>query len=329
MIRRQLALSIGSLLFVVLITISCDAPRQNPFDPKASNYSDNQPELITSKIYVKHLFPPFNPIAHANIIIPDLHLFLTTDAQGLITFEHLPVDSFLILTDVEGYFNRQITFKTLPNNEYTIYLNARPQVEQVQFISTYTNFEQSNSTTNLSFSATIQDPDGPMDVNRVMLKNDSYHFALELKRDANDNSYFSADFAVHDIAKDLSNAQLPELNFYLVVQNLNNDSVTVGSYTIRRVIETELQLLSPAEGQTVRDSVVFKWVNPELPYDYVYNIQLYKSPSFKQIFYRDIAGDKSQFVVKNLSKGQYIWSLQVQDKLGNVCQSYFISFYYE
>lgn len=327
--NRYSILAKGIILLALWLVVSCDAPRQNPFDPKASNYSDNQQQWVTSEIHVKHLFPPFYPIANVNIMIENLNLFFTTNTQGLVRFDHPPVDSFVVLTDAQDYFNRRFVLTAVPSHKYTIYLNAKPQVEQVQFISTYTNFEQSNSTTNLSFNATIQDLDGPMDVSKVVLKNDDYHFALELSRDANDNQYFSSDFAVSQISGDLTNAQLPELNFYLVVQNLNGDSLTTGTYSIRRVIETELQLLNPAEGQTVRDSVVFKWVNPELPYDYVYNIQLYQYPTFKQLYYRNIPGDQNQFVVKNLSKGQYSWSLQVQDKLGNVCQSYYISFYYE
>lgn len=315
-----------SLLF--LFVIACDAPRQNPFDPKASNYTDNAQQLVTSKIFVKHLFPPFNPIANANIIIENLHLFLTTNAQGFITFEHQPVDSFLILSDADGYFNRQFVLSAIPNNQYTIYLNAKPEVKDVHFYSTYTNFEQSNSTTNLSFDVTVLDADGPMDVTKVFLKNDQYNFSKALSRDPNNNNYFFTD-SVADELNNLSNAQLPELNFYLVVKNLNNDSVIVGSYSIRRVIETELQLLSPSEGQMVQDSVVFKWINPELPYDYVFSIQLYKFPTFEQIFYRNIGKDQDHFIVKDFAKGQYSWSLQIQDKLGNICQSYYINFYYE
>ncbi len=329
MIKRQIFLFSALTIGLLMLIVSCDAPRQNPFDPKASNYSESQQQLVTSRIYVRHLFPPFKPVANINIMIQNLNLFFTTNAQGFVEFEHPPVDSLVVLTDAEAYFNRSFVLTAIPTHKYTIYLNAKPQVEQEKFISTYTNFEQSNSTTNLSFNATIRDSDGPMDVSKVVLKNDDYHFALELLRDANDNRYFSSDFAVSQISDNVTNAQLPELNFYLVVQNLNGDSITTGFYSIRRVIETELQLVSPAEGETVRDSVVFKWVNPELPYDYVFNIQMYQYPTFKQLYYRDIPGNQNQFVVKNLSRGQYSWSLQVQDRLGNVCQSYYISFYYE
>ncbi len=318
-------------VLIMFLIVACDAPRQNPFDPKASNYNDHQQQLVVSKIFVKHLFPPFDPIANANLIIQNLHLFLTSDAQGSVTFEHAPVDSFRVLTDADGYFNRSFAFRAMPSHEYTIYLNAKPQVAETRFISTYTNLEQSNSTTNLSFEAMIYDADGPMDINRVLLKNDDYNFALSLLRDPNNNNHFKADFSLSDIdpSGKLNNGRLPELNFYLLVQNLNNDSITSGEYSVRRVIETELQLLSPAEGQTVRDSVVFNWINPELPYDYTFTIQLYKYPTFDQIFYRNIPGDQNRWVVKDLAKGQYSWSLQVEDKLGNICQSYYINFYYE
>ncbi len=314
---------------ILLLLMACDAPRQNPFDPKAKNYSDNQQQIVTSKLFVKHLFPPFAPIANVNILIKNLHLFLTTNSKGYVTFDHRPVDSLDVLTDASGYFNREFVLPTLATNQYTIYLNAQPQVEQVHFTSTYTNLEQTQSTTNLSISASIVDFDGPLDIDTVTLKNDDYQFAINLTRDPNNNTYFSSEFNVSQIAADLNNAQLPELNFYFVVKNLNNDSIKTGPYSIRRVIETELKLTSPIEGHTVRDSIIFAWVNPEFPYDYIFNIELLKFPTFESIHYRNIAKDQKSLIIKNLAKGRYSWSLQVQDKLGNVCQSYYINFYYE
>ncbi len=328
MLKRRRFFIAGLILALSLLIVACDAPRQNPFDPKASNYTDNPQQLVTSSVYVKHLYPPFAPIANVNLIIENLHLFLTTDAQGLVTFEHQPVDSLIILSDAEGYFNHRFTIKTIPTNQYTIYLNAKPEVKDVHFYSTYTNLEQSNSTTNLSFDVTVLDADGPLDVT-VFLKNDQYNFSKELSQDPNNKTYFSTDISVADELNNLSTAQLPELNFYLVVKNLNQDSISVGTYSIRRVIDKQLQLLSPSAGQTVQDSVVFKWINPELSYDYEFTIQLLKYPTFEKIFYRGIGKDQDHLVVKDLTEGQYSWSLQVQDKLGNICQSYYIYFYYE
>ncbi len=318
---------ITTVFISLLMLSSCDAPRENPFDPKAGNYTNN-PHVV-SQISVQHLYPPFKPIANAQIILKNLGLFLITDQNGKVTFEHTPVDTLQATITATGYFPREVTLDEAINHTHTIYLNAKPQITTPRFISNYNNFEQTPSTTSLSFQAHIYDPDSPLDLKAYYLFNSDYHFSIDLNRDANDDEFFARDFYVSQISPELTNAELPELNFFLVVKNLNGDSLISGPYTIRRVIEVELNLLHPADGETVQDSVVFQWINPELSFDYVFNIEILKFPTFESTYYRGIPGETNQFTVKNLAKGRYSWRLEIEDKLGNLCQSYYINFYYE
>ncbi len=325
MLRKTLLLTAFSI-FLLLLSF-CDAPRENPFDPKASNYTNNP--HVTSTITVQHLYPPFKPIANAQIIVKNLGLFLITNQNGKVTFEHPPVDTLKVLVTANGYFPEEIPLDETANAVHTIYLNAMPEISGVHFVSNYNNFEQTPSTTSLSIQAHIYDPDSPLDLKAVYLFNSDYHFSIDLTRDPNNDELFGSDFYVSQISSELTNAELPELNFFLIVKNLNGDSLINGPYTIRRVIEAELKLLHPADGETVQDSVVFQWINPELSFDYVFNIEILKFPSFESTYYRGIPGDANQFTVKNLAKGRYSWRLEIEDKLGNLCQSYYINFYYE
>ncbi len=325
MLRKTLLLTAFSI-FLLLLSF-CDAPRENPFDPKASNYTNNP--HVTSTITVQHLYPPFKPIANAQIIVKNLGLFLITNQNGKVTFEHPPVDTLKVLVAANGYFPEETTLDETANAVHTIYLNAMPEISGVHFVSNYNNFEQTPSTTSLSIQAHIYDPDSPLDLKAVYLFNSDYHFSIDLTRDPNNDELFGSDFYVSQISSELTNAELPELNFFLIVKNLNGDSLINGPYTIRRVIEAELKLLHPADGETVQDSVVFQWINPELSFDYVFNIEILKFPSFESTYYRGIPGDANQFTVKNLAKGRYSWRLEIEDKLGNLCQSYYINFYYE
>ncbi len=316
------------ILLILLSFLSCDAPRENPFDPQSPNYFKEEPDRVLSKIVVKHLYPPFNPISNVQIIEPNLQLFGVTNAKGEITFEHLPADSLTLIAMAERYFPDTLTFAKTANNEYEIFLNAKPQIEEFQLKSFYNNIYPELSITSLYFSAIVNDLDGPFDIS-VTLHNPEFYFDTVLVRDINNSNLFTIEFNLQDISKDLTPQEVPELNFNIIVKNMNNDSIITDFYSIKRVIAVNLKQLSPTTSQVVRDSVVFKWVDPELPYGYSINIVLLTLPTFKEIVYKGIPKGETSFVLKNLSPGQYNWKLQVEDKLGNICQSNYINFYYE
>jgi len=326
MFRRNIQFLLITVLFMA---ISCDAPRENPFDPKADNYFEQKSNLVTSKIYVRQLYPPFKPIANAEIIGQNLRIFSTTNSKGESIIEHEPVDSLQFIVWANGFFPDTITFQKNFSNEYTIYLNAMPQLKKVQFTSFFNNVYATKNTTTLYFEAQITDLDGPIDIDKIILKNDGYQFDTTLAMDVNNNERYYVEFETKKISPELTTEQIPELNFYLIVKNLNNDSIETGPYYIRRVIEQTLIQLSPQESEVVRDSVTFRWINPDLPYDYVFNIVLLEFPTFESIEYKGIPKDRTSFTVKNLNPGRYSWKLQIEDNLKNICQSIYVNFYYE
>lgn len=312
------------VLLILLSVISCDAPRENPFDPESPNYFE-----VNSKVIVKHLYPPFKPIAGIEVIEPRLQLFGVTDVNGEVQFRHKPTDSLMFIVNNSQYFPDTVYFAKQANNEYQIFLNAKPQIENFSLKSFYNNVYDEISITSLYFSAIITDLDGPFDISSVRLRNPEFNFETFLDRDINNSNHFSIEFNLEDISQNLTSAEVPELNFYLVVKNNNNAQVVTDFYSIKRVINVTLVQLSPTISQVTQDSVVFRWVDPELPFNYVFNIILLKFPTFEEISFKGIAKGQTSYVVKNLSPGQYNWKLQVEDRLGNICQSNFINFYHE
>ncbi len=317
------------ILSLLIFLISCEAPRENPFDPKSSNYFDQKPNLITSKVTVKHLYPPFKPIPDIEVIEPNLQFFGITDSKGVIQFEHLPVDSLQFFVFGEPYFADTVRFANHPLHEYEIFLNARPQLNSVQMKSYYNNVYPGFNLTSLSFQANITDLDGQFDIKQVVLTTNEFDFDTLLNRDVNKDDLFFLEFNLLDISTELTPEQAPELNFNLIVKNNNDDQITAGPFSVKRVIVTELQQVSPKVSDVTKDSVVFRWEDPDLPFDYVFNIVLLKFPFTNETIYSGIPKGETSFTVRNLSPGQYNWKLQVEDKLGNICQSNYINFYHE
>ncbi len=321
-------LAIGLLLFIFTL-FSCDAPRENPFDPGSDNYYQPPEQTVVSTVTVKQLYPPFNPIANAQVIEPHLQLFGITNNKGEIQFEHQPVDSLTFMVSAEPFFPDTLSFKRKTSNEYEIYLNARPQIQNVVFKSFYNYVDEQFSFTSLYTELLVTDLDGSLDIDRVTLHNTAYQFDTTLARDANNSDLFKLEFPLRNISSEITPEEVPELNFELIVKNKNNDQIVSGPYTIKRVINVTLIQVRPSISEVTQDSVVFEWVDPELPFDYTFNIVLLKFPTVDEVFYKGIPKGQTRFVLNNISPGQYNWKLQLEDRLGNICQSNYINFYHE
>jgi len=325
MIETRCIKVIRSFVFlIILILISaCDAPRDNPFDPDASNYYDG----ISTTITVHHLYPPFNPVSNVNLTEPFQQLYGLTNPEGEISWKHNPVDTLFVAVSSPVYFEKNYKFSPRSTqNSFDIYLNAKPEIADLKLNSTYENFDQQ---TYIFFETTLTDADGFADILLAKLMLNDYPFVFNLIRNnTNLNLYTTGDYLeIGTISSDLTNESLTELNFYLIVKNTTGDSIISPYFSIRRVIETEIELKTPVQGTSLRDSVVFTWDAVQLDYDFTYQISLqrYQEPPVE---FGSIPRDKQRYVIKDLSAGRYTTQIKIIDNFGNICGSALRSFDY-
>ncbi len=308
--------TIFRLFFFSLLGIgilSCDARRDNPSDPSSPFYV--KPRTII--IHVLHQSPSAEPIANVVVREENLQFSGITDQNGTLSWEYPSADSLVLISEKKGFFSdTTVIYAPQKNTGITIHLDAMPQISALKFTSYFENKYDLAST---SIYVQIHDEDGQEDIRHVLLSCPQFSFTDTLKAEIGEKYVGKA--RLDSISPHLRPAQLPELNFYLIVQDQENQQVKTGPLTIRRVITEDLQLQSPANGATLTDSVYFSWNPVQLDFHFTYNLSLLRQQDYQQIDYKNIAEDQDHFIVKNLDGGYYLWHLEIEDELGNICQS--------
>lgn len=309
-------------VLVLLLCFSCDAPRENPFDPNGSN------SVITT-IKLLRLLPSSEVISGAEVFIPEINQYKTSDQTGTVVFTHPKVDSLSVICHCEAFFSDTTVVKNLKKtNAFQIHLNAKPRIGELQFNSFYENIENHENLTSLSIRAQIVEPDGLKDIETVTIRQQDTNFIDSLAVENPVSQIFIKNFSLSQISPSLTVGELAELNFILTIKNTNNDSVRSEPLRIVRVIEENPQLLSPESGSVQSDTVRFRWQTTELDYEFTYNLVLQRLGG-ETLTYAAIPSTQNEFTVNDLMAGTYFFSLQIQDRPGNISQSPFNSFTYQ
>ncbi len=325
--RWQRGIGAGVILGTLLLMLGCEAPRLNPFDPKADNYI----QKMRTRILVREMSDPTKGIPGVFLTEQKLGLAGVTDERGEVLWEHDPVDSLIIHALADNYFPNTLSV-TLEEvtNQFTLLLNSRPRLVRKRFYSFYNS---ASRITRLTMKAWIEDPDGMGDIQVVYLAllDSAFRDTLEREED-----YYITSFSITRLPGNVTKEEITELDFALVVKNSPQDSIVDQPHTIRRVIAVKLNPLLPKEGRTETGSIVFKWEPINLPYQFFYRIVLVQvTPTTQKIGeFAPIAAAESQFelddpaILDRLTDGTYTWVLQVEDRFGNVCQSKALVFDY-
>lgn len=321
--------SIFKIFFFSALIISCDAPRENPFDPASPNYKTEDNNKASTQLFVHSLNPPYLGIPNVQVGEKFTPFFGITDANGKVEWEHDKKDSLFFILNADGYFSDSILFtgNGMSNNLETA-LNAKPELLDIKFNSIHQNLDGTFQATYISISTKVMDNDGVEDIQSLVLREINKSFSDTLVLTDPLIQKFETDANITTIDQNLEPSQLPELNFILVVKNQNGDSVVSNPLYIKRVIEENIVLTAPDNNSTHQDSVLFEWESVYLNFPFTYNIMMQRLQDSAKFLYSDIPSTQNNYVVKNLSSGTYFWQIQVVDVLGNICQSIFMSFKY-
>ena len=323
--KKSLLCVIGLCLGVLF---NCDAPRDNPFDPDSPNYR----KPYRTRIFVRSLYPPNAAIPGALVVSPNLGLSGVTNAEGFADWQHDQIDSIIVQTFCEGYFESKTVFYPVEfDNEFTALINAHPVLDEALFISIFDNFQNQ---TYVDMDAFISDRDGQSDIGTVELRLSHTHFQKTMRFEG--ITLYSVNFNIKELPGNINPQTLPELEFSLFVQNINGDSLVFEPFRIIRVIEKRLNLLEPNLNSRTRGTILFRWEKVLLNYSFTYQILLYRLSGSVELLetFSNIPADSSQFLLDDpvilgrLSNGGHFWLLQVRDLLGNICQSEILTFDY-
>ena len=316
------------------LIFSCNAPRENPFDPAASNYKGK----IKTTIAVNRLFSRNEGISNVRVTSDELRLSELTNSAGQVIWHHDFIDSIKILIEKDGFFSDTLTFSLrTEQNDLSVFLNAKPQLLESNFISLYSP----STLTNLELRVKIFDEDGVNDFTTVYLKQENYNFVDTLLIDEQIDEFtknYRTFFSKNKLSPELGDQSIPEMDFQIYVQNSNGDFLIFQPFSVRRVIKKNLVLNTPIFNQRISGNIEFSWEKINENYSHHYKVFLYQfiAVGFINLVgeFSPISSDDSSFILSdldilnNLSSGEYIWQLWVQDQVGNICKSNSTPFFY-
>ncbi len=320
---------IGILMNALLLLFigGCEAPRLNPFDPKAENALD----MVESQIQVQQFLNPQKGIEGVLVIEPNLQLSGVTNAQGQVNWVHPRVDTLRVLLSKKGYFSATYHFPIRANfNQFVGFLNAEPVIRRLKFTTIHNVASQVDY---IRLETVVDDPDGEADIQDVVLQLPDSGFSKTLART---DSSFEILFNKTQISPDITAGQLPALNFQMVVFNTNGDSIVKGPLVLRRVITTELTPLLPNPERAESGSILFTWKAVTLDYPFNFRVVLYASTgTISKIgeFY-PIPSTATQYELNDpeflnkMETGTYLWNLEIEDQFGNIAESSVLQFQY-
>ncbi len=309
-------------IFFLFLFLSCNAPRENPFDPEAGNFYNPVSDSVTTDLHFLHILPSSAALPYVNVLIPQIHFYGSADASGILSFAHLPQDSLNVISFKEGFFTdtTQLALSNIHNSPI-IRLNSKPVVPSVLFRSFYENDEFINDITSLEVQAIINDADGLDDISSVHMLQSDFNFDTTLTLTNSINGQFGKKLFLTDISKTLTPEQLPEVIFNLKISNSDQRFITSQAFHVVRVINESPAFTAPPKGSSQQDSVRFEWTPFHLGYAIHYNIVLHRLESGDEYLFNNIPENESVYVVHNLMAGTYFSYLQIEDSFGNICQS--------
>lgn len=306
----------SALIFLVL-GISCDAPRNNPLDPKNP---DNSYYVLEGT--VKTVSLPNQPLQDVIVSFGDLMSLNKTDASGNFKIEMvgaqdgwLQVGKVDFLTDslyIEWGNTRKI------KTEH--FLNALPNLDSLQVYSVILNRYPSLQTEQVVVQAKISDSDNDVDSVQVVI--DKLSFIETLEYDVNDKWYKQV-FSIYDLA--IGNIEeLVGHDFNIRVKDIFGHKFFLGTGTIRRVIREEVLFQSPSGNEITSPSPTLIWQSFTPGFDFSYSLQIYTAEITSQLVWEKEAldADLVNYIVDIvLPPNEYFWVVWAVDEFGNRARS--------
>lgn len=301
-----------TLFIGVVLTLSCDAPRNNPLDPENP---DNVLSLLSG--YVQTITIPHIPISGARVLWQNEGVVRTSRSDGFFQMENIKKEDGWIYIEKEGFSTDSIFLKWENNKEVLVesFLNSIPKIDSLMFFSSVENKYPSKQRFSIEIKVRVSDSEN--DVDTVLIKNDD--LGVEEKLEYNPESKF---FEEIFSPVDLNVTSIDEVigkDFLIIVQDASERNFNVGRSTIKRIIKEEIIFDQPANNISVSVPFSIKWRRFDPGFDFYFVIQIYTNEVQPELVWERIADSEeiSFLVESDLAPREYFWVIWCYDEFFN------------
>lgn len=321
---KTFALTLGAC-FALLIW-GCDAPRDNPFDPKSKNYVG--PDLNVGVVSGTVADLSYTPLSGVHIFTIPEYRGAVTNLQGAYSIEGLNLRTYQIVCAPAGYepdtANVDLTEDAVVTVDFN--LNALPFIVDFKVISRFIDPSQQLQPYYLvSAFAAISELDGKDDLQNVALHIQNGFSALM--------NYDSTNTFIHYYSKILPEAELPGASvdsigdklIWCTAEDQGGNSDSSDALFIARFFDNYPFLLSPIDDETVSTPTpTLRWEAFNVPFYFTYHALVYNGQNNPPLVWEksNISADVTMVVTDSLpNSNYYYWTLEVSDIFGNTALS--------
>jgi hypothetical protein len=321
---KTFALTLGACF--ALLTWSCDAPRDNPFDPNSDNYVGPDRNIGIVSGNVADLSSA--PLSGVQVFTIPEYRGAVTNPQGNYTIEGLSLRTYQIVCAPAGFepdtAGVDLTDDAVATVNFT--LDALPSIVDFKVISHFIDPSQQLPPYYLvSAFAAIFESDGESDLQYVTLHVQS-GFSTPM-------IYDSTRDLIHYYSKNLLEAELPGASidsvgdklFWCTAEDQGGNSDSSKALFIARFFDNYPFLLSPIDDETVSTPTpTLRWEAFNAPFYFTYHALVYNGQNNPPLVWEkaDIGADVTMVITDSLpNSNYYYWTLEVSDIFGNTALS--------
>jgi len=312
-----------SVIFLLLLVSSlylyCDAPRNNPLDPKNPKNSFGS---ITG--YVHTITNPGEPIQDVSVYWQNEDRLVFTNSNGFFSIENIqPLDGNLLFSR-QGFFQDSVAviWAGKKNFAVQVLLNAKPILDSLAVYSVILNRHPNLKTQQIVIKSKITDPDGDRDIDSVYVENSYLNIKSHLKYNVDDRLY-ERTFSPYDLHVN-SLEKVVGYDFTIKVVDKNSRNIKVGVERVQRVIHEEIKYDSPANYQMVSATPKLRWHNFNPGFEFTFMIQIFTGEFIVEKVWEKtgIPSNRTDFTVDiNLGRNDYFWIIWCVDEFQNRASS--------
>lgn len=249
--------------------------------------------------------------------------FVFSDSLGYYTFDHPSPGNGALTFEKEGFkiHSAQVEWDGSQSKTVDVFMNAKPTVTSFSIYSIVENNYGPRQTQQMVVTAKITDEEN--DIDSVYIENEPLNIKAYLQYDVL-AKHFYRNFSIYDLQLSSLN-QTVGYDFSLAVVDQSGDLFVLGEERIERVIQNEVEIVSPINGESVSEFFVMKWLPFSPGFPFSYTLQVYSDDDFtpELIWQKQgISSDSLTTAINvKLEPREYVWMIWCVDEFNNRSRS--------
>jgi hypothetical protein len=301
----------------MIISSSCDAPRNNPLDPENPNNN-----IGSIEGYIRTVKVPQTPIDSAKVVWVNDGKFVYSNSEGYFRLNNLQQNNGLLTIEKDSYLADTLMIDLTNESKISknIFLNATPILKDLQFFSITINKFPNSQNSSLRVNVDITDAEN--DIDTVYIENSSLNISKKLDYNFS-TRYYETAIDLEDLNTQSIDIVIGK-EFTISVFDAELEKHIVGNASIKRIIKEEIETKATLGRDTIETgNPLLEWRKFSTVFEFTYLLEIYTDELEEELVWNyELSSDKIEHLTDaNLGTGDYFWVIWAIDEFKNRTRS--------